>query len=74
MVKCLLEMFDVPYIPVESLPMQERVRLVDRVLQLGGLRPAHQPPHYLPSEPEQSGVIHPRQRNGAEVPQASNGN
>ena len=34
MVKLLLEMFQVPYIPVESLSMQERVRLVERVLEL----------------------------------------
>ena len=38
MVKLLLELFDVPYIPVESLSMQERVRLVKRVLDLGGVR------------------------------------
>ncbi len=37
MVKLLLEMFDVPYIPVESLSMQERERLVERVLDLGGV-------------------------------------
>lgn len=37
MVKLLLEMFDVPYIPVESLSMQERVRLVERVLGLAGM-------------------------------------
>lgn len=37
MVKLLLELFDVPYIPVESLSMQERVRLVERVLELGGV-------------------------------------
>ncbi|GAB4138199.1 MAG: hypothetical protein Fur0037_03790 [Planctomycetota bacterium] len=36
MVKLLLEMFDVPYIPVEPLSMQERVRLVERVLGLAG--------------------------------------
>ena len=39
MVKLLLEMFDVPYIPIESLSMQERVRLVTRVLALAGLEP-----------------------------------
>lgn len=38
MVKLLLEMFDVPYIPVACLSMQERVRLVERVLALAGLR------------------------------------
>ena len=37
MVKLLLEMFAVPYIPVESLSMQERVRLFERVLGLAGL-------------------------------------
>jgi nicotinamide riboside kinase len=37
MVKLLLEMFDVPYVPVASLSMQERVRLVQRVLELTGL-------------------------------------
>ena len=59
---CMLDpvRFDVPYIPVESLSMQERVRLVDRVLQLGGLRPAHQSPHYLPTCNKQTGVIQPR--------------
>ena len=44
MVKLLLEMFDVPYIPVESLSMQERVRLVERVLDLGGLLQKQVPP------------------------------
>lgn len=63
-VKCLLEMFDVPYIPVESLSMQERVRLVDRVVQLGGLHPVQQQPDYLPTQTEPTGVIQPRQING----------
>ncbi|MDP6538418.1 MAG: ATP-binding protein [Planctomycetota bacterium] len=40
MVKVFLEMFDVPYIPVESLSMQERTRLLTRVLDLAGLEPA----------------------------------
>ncbi len=39
MVKLLLEMFGVPYIPIESLGMQERVRLVTRVLSLVGMNP-----------------------------------
>ncbi len=43
MVKLLLEMFAVPYLPVESLAMQERVRLVERVLDLAGLAPAVRP-------------------------------
>ena len=38
MVKLLLEQFAVPYIPVASLSMQERVRLVERVLSLAGVR------------------------------------
>lgn len=40
MVKLLLEMFDVPYVPVESLSMQERVRCVERVMSLAGFRAA----------------------------------
>ena len=39
MVKLLLEMFSVPYIPVESLSMQECVRLVESVLHLAGVQP-----------------------------------
>lgn len=66
MVKCLLEMFDVPYIPVESLGMQERVRLVDRVLNLAGLRPSQPPSSYLPSASQQTGVIQPRNRTPAD--------
>jgi len=42
MVKLLLEVFDVPYIPVQSLSMQERVRLVERVLALAGQPAASQ--------------------------------
>jgi len=38
MVKFLLEMFDVPYLPVESLSMQERVRMIQRTLELAGVR------------------------------------
>ncbi len=37
MVKLLLELFAIPYIPLESLSMQERVRCVERVLDLAGL-------------------------------------
>jgi nicotinamide riboside kinase len=40
MVKLLLELFRIPYIPVASLSMQERVRLVERVLDLAGLPPS----------------------------------
>ena len=54
MVKLLLEVFDVPYIPVESLSMQERVRLVERVLGLAGMTPqrprvAADPPASMPA-------------------------
>ncbi|QDU69012.1 ATP-binding protein [Engelhardtia mirabilis] len=38
MVKLLLEMFAVPYIAVESLSMQERVRTIENVLSLCGRR------------------------------------
>ncbi len=38
MVKMLLEMFGVSYIPVESLPMQERIRLMENVLNLAGFK------------------------------------
>ncbi|MFT7670761.1 MAG: putative ATPase [Planctomycetota bacterium] len=38
MVKMLLEMYGVSYIPVESLPMQERIRLVENVLGLAGFQ------------------------------------
>ena len=37
MVKLLLEMFGIPYVPVDCLSMQERVRMVTRVLELAGL-------------------------------------
>jgi len=37
MVKLMLEMFAVPYIPVSCLPMQERAHIVERVLTLAGL-------------------------------------
>lgn len=37
MVKLLLEMFAVPYIPLESLSMQERVRAIENVLALAGV-------------------------------------
>ncbi len=40
MVKLMLEMFAIPYIPVDCLPMQERVRLLERVFSLAGLESA----------------------------------
>ena len=49
MVKLLLEMFDVPYVPVESLSMQERARCVRRVLTLAGYETAPSS-HDAPSE------------------------
>ncbi|MCY3003650.1 MAG: AAA family ATPase [Planctomycetota bacterium] len=39
MVKLMLELFGIPYIPVDCLPMQERVRLLERVFSLAGLEP-----------------------------------
>ncbi|HIG11085.1 MAG: ATP-binding protein [bacterium] len=53
MVKLLLEMFAVPYIPVESLPMQERIRLMERVLDLAGLQRVKTPlDHILVPQPD----------------------
>lgn len=39
MVKFLLEMFAIPYVPVSCLAMQERVRTIERVVSLAGLEP-----------------------------------
>ncbi|MCB9878650.1 MAG: ATP-binding protein [Planctomycetes bacterium] len=54
MVKLLLEQFDVPYVPVASLSMQERVRLVQRVLELAGLpiSPRGKPAATEPTAPD----------------------
>lgn len=58
MVKLLLEQFDVPYIPLASLSMQERVRLVERVLQLAGLPTANEVHSGgSPSQPQSEGQI-----------------
>jgi nicotinamide riboside kinase len=43
MVKLMLELFGIPYIPVDCLAMQERVRLLERVFALAGLKPAGEP-------------------------------
>ena len=43
MVKLLLEMFSLPYVPIESLSMQERVRSLECVLRLAGLEPLARP-------------------------------
>ena len=61
MVKLMLEMFAVPYIPMDCLSMQERVRLVERVLSLTGL------------EPEEALYPQPR-RNLAATPAGGHGN
>ena len=52
MVKLLLELFDVAYIPIESLAMQERIRMVERILALAGLQPVDPPRRYLASRGE----------------------
>lgn len=59
MVKLMLEMFDVPYVPVESLSMQERVRCIDRVLTLAGLEPVAAAASLLGAAPRH-GVVAPR--------------
>ena len=51
MVKLLLEQFDIPYIPVATLSMQERVRLVERVLDLAGM------PRPTADEPRSQGHV-----------------
>ncbi len=60
MVKCLLEMFDVPYLPVASLAMQERVRLLERVLGLAGFEASQEQPRYLPAGGQEAGVVQPQ--------------
>ncbi|MBM3991896.1 MAG: hypothetical protein FJ298_12930 [Planctomycetes bacterium] len=65
MVKLMLEMFAIPYIPVDCLPMQERVRLLERVFSLAGLEPGHAElaPHEL--VPRAAGATpHARESNG----------
>jgi hypothetical protein len=47
MVKMMLEMFAVPYIPISCLSMQERTRTVERVLGLAGLNPTQPRKRYL---------------------------
>lgn len=60
MVKLMLEMFGVPYVPVESLSMQERVRCVDRVLTLAGLEHVEATAETLGDvRAERNGVIPP---------------
>ena len=66
MVKLLLEMFGIPYIPVASLGMQERIRLISNVLGLSGLKPGLPEDEKLverpaASQPKQNGdgELHP---------------
>jgi len=47
MVKLMLEMFAVPYIPISCLSMQERTRTTERILGLAGLRPTQPRRRYL---------------------------
>ncbi len=47
MVKLLLELFSIPYVQIDCLSMQERVRLVDRVLDLAGMTPVKPPRRHL---------------------------
>ena len=71
MVKLLLEMFGIPYIPVESLAMQERVRLVERVLELSGVEPLGEDSKEFelsaggPAESVQAGAMPPRRSPGS---------
>ena len=67
MVKLMLEWFAIPYIPVESLSMQERSRLVERVLALTGLEPvaSDEAAHDGAGASRERIVEIPRPRNGS---------
>ena len=67
MVKLMLEMFSVPYLPVESLSMQERVRLIERVLSLVGAEPRPANAQYLAQAP-----VRARKQNGSDLEEALN--
>lgn len=68
MVKLMLEWFAIPYIPVESLSMQERSRLVERVLALAGLEPRRPDDEQIEEQAalRERVVEIPRPRNGAQ--------
>lgn len=68
MVKLMLEWFAIPYIPVESLSMQERSRLVERVLSLTGLEQRRTGEEQVDdrSDVHERVVEIPRPRNGAQ--------
>ena len=57
MVKFMLEWFGVPYIPLASLSMQERIRMIDRVLSLSGMRRATGPSCRLDGEGEHAAAM-----------------
>ena len=63
MVKLLLEAFDVPYIPVASLAMQERVRLIQRILDLSGIERLEKTVELVPH-------LRPVERNGEKAHEA----
>ena len=68
MVKLLLEMFGVAYIPVASLSMQERQRTVESVLALAGLVAVEPEKRYLAAAPQRvkgDVVLTPRARIGS---------
>lgn len=66
MVKLMLELFRIPYIPVDCLPMQERVRLVERVLALAGVQPLQVEPVLMwPTEASRADELPRRDGNGA---------
>jgi hypothetical protein len=70
MVKILLELFGVPYIPIEALSMQERVRTVERVLELAGMAPPEPGAEARPAADEPRPRV--RQGNGTEAAGARN--
>ncbi|MDA1265157.1 MAG: ATP-binding protein [Planctomycetota bacterium] len=65
MVKLMLEMYAIPYLPVASLPMQERARTVEGSLSLAGLQPRVPQRRYLSHVgPLQAEAPQPRGGNG----------
>lgn len=72
MVKILLELFGVSYIPLESLAMQERVRMVERVLDLAGVRAVEREDDPVAGSPEPRFRVMQGNGNGADHAEARN--
>jgi len=67
MVKLMLELFRIPYIPIDCLPMQERVRLIERVFSLAGVESLNvETPLVWPASEFDGDTLPPREGNGAQ--------